>query len=475
MSKILLIDDEPSIRDALKHLFQSEGYEVALATSAAEGLAAVNTNDFQVVVTDWKMPNDSGMDVIKSLRASQPRLPVILMTGHDTPVAAIEATKLGAYDYIRKPGTPEEIPELLDLVAKAVANSRRMSEPVELGNATHVGDAIVGSSRVMQDVYKQIGRVAATPITVLIRGETGSGKELVARAIYQHSQRAGRPFIEVNCAAIPETLLESELFGHERGAFTGAHQRRIGRFEQAHQGTIFLDEIGDMSANTQAKLLRVLQDRHIQRLGGRETIETDVRVIAATHRNLEEAMRQSTFREDLYYRLNDALITLPPLRERREDIPELVRFFIRRYSAELGSSQPSMPEPDAIAYLQEQTWPGNVRELRNVIRESLLLARDAPITREIVERLLAQKTPGRTTGDQSMAGYVAQLLAKAKRGELENVHAALTEIVERELYSQALRLAGGDQSKAAGWLGVSRPTMRDKLLKYGFHPSQDES
>jgi DNA-binding NtrC family response regulator len=235
--------------------------------------------------------------------------------------------KCGAYDFLHKPPDPDEF---LSLLAKADANSRLMSEPVELGEAKPAKHAIIGSSRVMQDVYKQIGRVTAMPVRVLIRGETGTGKELVARAIYQHSNRASQPIIEINCAAIPENLLESELFGHERGSFTGAHERRIGRFEQANQGTLFLDEIGDMSLSTQAKLLRVLEDRRMRRLGGKETIEVDVRVIAATHRDLEKAIREERFREDLYHRLNDAVITLPPLRERSEDIPEMVRFFIQR-------------------------------------------------------------------------------------------------------------------------------------------------
>jgi len=469
MSKVLLIDDESSILEAWQGLLQGEGYEVVTASNAADGLAAASAGDFQVVVTDWQMPGDSGMEVIKTLRATQPRLPVILMTQHPAPLGAIEATKLGAYDYLHKPPDAEEF---LDLVAKAEATSRLMSEPVEIGEARHPKHAIIGSSRAMQDVYKQIGRVTAMPVRVLIRGETGTGKELVARAIYQHGDRANQPFIEVNCAAIPESLLESELFGHERGAFTGAHERRIGRFEQANQGTIFLDEIGDMSLSTQAKLLRVLEDKCLRRLGGKESIEVEVRVIAATHRDLEKAIQEDRFREDLYHRLNDAVIALPPLRERGEDFPELVRFFIQRYGAELGSVKPSMPEPEALTYLQQQPWPGNVRELRNVIRESLLLARDAPMTREIVERVLTQKTARCPATDQTIAGHVAELLARAKRGELENVHAALTEIVERELYAQALRLAGRDQSKAAGWLGVSRPTMREKLLKYRLHPSQ---
>src|SRR5262249_29938413 len=264
-----------------------------------------------------------GLELVRELHASKPRLPIILMTAHGTTDTAIEATKSGAYDYLLK---PFEMPELIELAEKAVASSRLMTEPVELGEAGSSHDALIGNSRAMQGIYKEIGRIASKPVNVLIRGETGTGKELIARAIYQHSERAQAPFIAINCAAIPETLLESELFGHERGAFTGAETLRIGRFEQADHGTIFLDEIGDMTPGTQIKLLRVLQEKCLQRLGGKETIPVDVRVLAATHRDLEQAIKDRQFREDLYYRLSVVVISLPPLRDRKEDIPELVKF-----------------------------------------------------------------------------------------------------------------------------------------------------
>jgi len=472
MSKVLLIEDEKSIADALQRVLEVGGHEVTAATDSKQGLAAARTGDFQVVVTDLKMPGLSGMEVVQRLHATKPRLPVILMTGHHTTETAIEAMKFGAYDYILKPPDPAE---LTALVEKAVANSRLMSEPVEMGEATFSPAAIVGSSRVMQSVYKEIGRVAAMPVTVLIRGETGTGKELVARAIYQHSLRGGRPFIEINCAAIPENLLESELFEHEAGSFTDAKVRRIGRFEQANNATIFLDEIGDMSLNTQAKLLRVLQNKTIQRIGGQDRIRVDVRVLAATHRNLEGAMQERQFRADLYHRLNDAVITLPPLRERGDDIPELVRFFIQRYAVELGSLSPSMPTPEAMNYLQQQHWPGNVRELRNVVRKALLLAHGYPISLEITAQALAQTHVPKPGANQSISKYVAGLLAKAKTGEIENVVMVLNESVERELYAQAIRLANFDQSEACKWLGVSRPTMREKLLRFGLHPAQPAS
>jgi DNA-binding NtrC family response regulator len=470
VNKVLLIEDAESLAAALQRMLEVEGYEVVTATDPEEGLEQARTDDFQVVITDLKMPGISGMDVIRDLHRNKPQLPVILMTGHHTTEAAIEAMKLGAYDYITK---PPDAPEFLTLIEKAVANSRLMSEQVELGQAGFATDAIIGSSRMMQNVYKEIGRVAAMPVTVLIRGETGTGKELVARAIYQHSDRADKPFIEVNCVAIPENLLESELFGHEPGAFTDAKTRRIGRFEQANNGTLLLDEIGDMSPSTQGKLLRVLQNRLIQRLGGKETIAVDVRVIAATHRDLESAIQEKQFREDLYHRLNHFVITLPPLRERLDDIPELVKYFVQRYSVELGLASSGMPTTDAMEYLRQQPWPGNVRELRNIVRKSLLFARGYPLTREIVNRALTQSTPPRPAVDESLSGYITELLAQAERGDLENVQSALSETVERELYRQAIRLAKGDQTKAAGWIGVSRPTMKEKLLKHHLHPSQD--
>ena len=331
--KILLIEDDMAIAGSLRRMLARSGYDVTTLTRGDEGLEQAGRDDFDVVLTDFKLPGLSGLDLVARLHAAKPLLPVIVMTAHGSTETAIQATKLGAYDYVLK---PFEVEELLDLVNKAAATSRLASEPVEMGAAISAHDAIVGSSRVMQTLYKEIGRIAGKPVTVLIRGETGTGKELIARAIYQHSHCAGKPFVAVNCAAIPETLLESELFGHERGAFTGAEARRIGRFEQAQQGTIFLDEIGELAPSTQSKLLRVLQEKSIQRLGGRECIPLDIRVIAATSRDLEQAMAEKKFREDLYYRLSVVVIHVPALRERREDIPLLIQYFLHRYAGELG-------------------------------------------------------------------------------------------------------------------------------------------
>ena len=467
---ILLIEDDARIAGELRRVLESEGWKILVAESGEAGLAQSREKRCDLVITDFRLPGASGMEVLKRLQTARPRLPVILMTAHGTTETAIEATKLGAYDYLLK---PFEMPELIALVQKALASSRLMFEPVAVGSASATRDSIVGQSRAMQEVYKEIGRVAAKPVTVLIRGETGTGKELVARALYQHSDRAERPFIAVNCAAIPETLLESELFGHERGAFTGADARRIGRFEQAHGGTIFLDEIGDLSPNTQAKLLRVLQEKSIQRLGGKETIPIDARVIAATHRDLETAMAEKQFREDLFYRLSVVVITLPPLRERAEDIPALVQYFLRRYGQELGAAQASI-QPAAGQLLSEQPWPGNIRELENAIRKALLLARGYSIGVAEVRQALSA-SPSRAAGDSPIAAYVAELLAAASRGELENVRADLFETADRELFSQAIKLAQGNQAKAARWLGVSRLTMREKLIHFGLHPAQESA
>jgi DNA-binding NtrC family response regulator len=324
----------------------------------------------------------------------------------------------------------------------------------------------------MQSIYKEIGRVASKPVNVLIRGETGTGKELIARALYQHSDRAKAPFIAINCAAIPETLLESELFGHERGAYTGAENRRIGRFEQADNGTIFLDEIGDMTPGTQIKLLRVLQERCFQRLGGKETILVDVRVLAATNRDLESAIQHKQFREDLYYRLSVVVIQLPPLRQRKEDVPELVKYFLRKYAAELGVADPSI-HAEAVDFLQTENWPGNVRELENVVRKVLLLAQGYTINMDHVRAALARVATPPNTAHQSLREHADELLAAAQRGELNDAHARLLTAAEREIFSRAIELAHGNQAKAARWLGVSRLTLREKLYQFGIHPSQD--
>ncbi|MBE0541046.1 MAG: sigma-54-dependent Fis family transcriptional regulator [Verrucomicrobia bacterium] len=463
--RILLIEDDVSAGAAFEKVLRMAGYVVLSVSRGEEGLAAAVRQQFDLVLTDFKLPGVSGLELISKLRASQPRLPIIMMTAHGTTETAIQATKLGAYEYLVK---PFEVDELLDLVASVVEQSRLMTEEVELGESHSAPRALVGNSRVMQSIYKQIGRIAATPVTVLIRGETGTGKELVARAIYQHSERADKPFIAINCAAIPETLLESELFGHERGAFTGAQSQRIGRFEQASGGTIFLDEIGDLPQNTQSKLLRVLQERHIQRLGGNELIAVDVRVLAATHCDIETAIREKEFREDLFYRLNGVVIQIPPLRERREDIPSLVEFFIQRDAHALGVESPSI-QSDALSLLGDQFWPGNVRELENAVRQALLLARPFAINPEHVKQVLAQGRKAVSVLGAGYSNYVRDLLSRVQRGEEQDAYARVIADLEPELFTQAFRLAQGNQGRAARWLGVTRLKLREKLRQLGLH------
>jgi nitrogen regulation protein NR(I) len=470
-ANILLIEDDRSTASALEKVLQAEGYAVTVAGRGDQGLNAARERPCDLVITDLRLPGLNGMELIAQLHSAKPKLPIIMMTAHGTTETAIEAMKLGACDYLVK---PFEADELLDLAASAVASSRRMSESVDMGEVRTARRAIIGKSRVMQGIYKEIGRVAATPVTVLIRGSTGTGKELIARAIYQHSERADKPFIAVNCAAIPETLLESELFGHERGSFTGAHSRRIGRFEQAQGGTIFLDEIGDLSANTQAKLLRVLQEKCFQRVGGDELIPIDVRVLAATHRDLEAAIQEKEFREDLFYRLSVVTIALPPLNERTEDIPDLVKFFIQRYANELAVENPSI-EPEAIAWLQSQRWPGNVRELENVIRRAMLLARPFGVSLERVQQALAANQRPVANSSQTHAAYIADLLARTQRGDVENAYARMIADMEPELFAQAIQLAQGNQAKAARWLGITRLKMREKLVEFGLHPAASSS
>jgi nitrogen regulation protein NR(I) len=469
-AQLLLIEDDASAGAALQKVLRAEGYAVDHVRRGDEGLAQAKAGRYDVVITDFRMPGLSGLDLIAQLHAFNPRLPIIMMTAHGTTETAIEATKLGACEYLTK---PFEADELLTRVAEAVRNARIMSESVEISGNGGNGPAIIGQSRAMKEVYKEIGRVAATPVSVMIHGATGTGKELVARAIYQHSDRAGKPFIAVNCAAIPEMLIESELFGHERGAFTGAHARRIGRFEQASGGTLFLDEVGDLPIDTQAKLLRVLQERQIQRVGGEELITVDVRVIAATHRDIEEAIQENEFRSDLYFRLAVVTIRLPSLHERPEDVPDLVRYFVQRHAPGLGIDRPSI-QPSALEMLQQQRWPGNVRELENVVRRALLLARPFAVGAEHVSRALSSSgdLPA-TAEDGAFSAKIADLLARAERGETENVYSRMIADMEAELFTKAVERAKGNQAKAARWLGVTRLKLRERLRELGKLPKDD--
>jgi len=465
--RLLLVEDDQNIAAALRDVLEAEGYAFTHADRGERGLELATRERFDVVLSDLKMPGMTGLELVQRVHEARPQLPLILMTAHGTAETAITATKNGAYDYLLK---PFEMDELLAVLEKAIESSRLATQPISIGEGEASLDAIIGQSRAMQEIYKEIGRIAAKPVSVLIRGATGTGKELIARAIYQHSDRAGRPFIAVNCTAIPENLIESELFGHEKGAFTGAESRRIGRFEQAHTGTILLDEIGDMPLPAQVKLLRFLQERTIERVGGRETIPIDVRVLAATHRDLETAIATQQFREDLFFRLNVVTITLPALRQRADDIPSLVQYFLRRYATEFGLEDVSI-QPEALRFLAEQPWPGNVRELENVVRKALLSARGFGVGLSEVRAACAAAHLSPAVA-QPFAQSIADLLSAASRGELQNLHATVLADAERELLAQAIKLADGNQAKAARWLGISRLTLREKLTAYGLHPAQ---
>jgi len=469
MGKILVVDDEPNVLAAFEEILGEQGHQVCTARRGDAGLQQLEAGDFDLAILDIRMPGMSGLEALERIQSRWPGLPVIVMTGHGTMETAIEATKRGAFDYQVKPFEPSE---MLRIVERALEGARLMRNGVTLGPepAGPAGDAIIGRSPAMQEVYKAIGRVAPTEATVLIRGESGTGKELVARAIYQHSLRRGKPLLVVNCVAIPETLLESELFGYERGAFTGAASRRIGKLEQANGATLLLDEIGDIPLSIQAKILRVLQEKTFERLGSNETIRSDVRLLAATNRDLEKAIAEGGFREDLYHRLNVVTIRIPPLRERSEDIPELVAHFLARFAAELGMERPVLSD-EALQAMKRHPWPGNVRELEHGMHRAVIFTRGFPIQTGDLASILAADG---TRGSAASSPPVEQCLVQLVRHHLssyagENPHEALLAEVEKEMICEALRRTGGNQTHASRLLGIPRPTLHAKMQKYGLH------
>lgn len=463
-AKILLLDPSPDAHD-IALLLRSQGYEVESSALPPDALTLARDASTDLAIATSRLPGTSGIHWMRELLNSHPRLPVILLSEDMDSRSAIEAIKAGAYDFITKPVDPTE---LRQVVAQGLDDSRRSSTPVEIGEVYPGQDTIVGRSRAMREIYKQLGRIAGQPVTVLVRGETGTGKELIARAIFQHGHRAHKPFIAVNCAAIPEGLLESELFGHEQGAFTGASKTRIGRFEQAHGGTLFLDEIGDLAHPLQVKLLRVLQEKTIRRVGGQQDIPVDVRIIAATHRHLESMVSRGEFREDLFYRINVVSLAIPPLRERPEDIPPLIDYFLNRYGQEFSFENPSI-SPKAVEFLQRQDWPGNIRQLQNVVRKALLNSRGYTIGWQDCRNILAESDLA-GSASPSLSRLVTTTLDQVIRGEVEEALPVLIKALEQELYEQALRRSGGNQAQAARWLGVSRLTVREKLRQFGLHP-----
>ncbi len=466
LASILIVDDDHHLRRSFEKLLTQDGHKVKTASTGEAALSLIKSYGMDIIIMDVRLPGMDGLRTFKAIRENEPLLPVIIMTAFGTTETAIEATKMGAFDYILK---PFNIPEMLALIEKAVEAGRFMRSRVELDPVpeTDSGEAIIGRSRAMQEVYKAIGRVASTDATVLIRGESGTGKELVARALYQHSARSHKPFLIINCVAIPETLLESELFGYEKGAFTGAVNRRVGRIEQADGGTVFLDEIGDMPFSIQAKILRLLQERSIQRLGARDPIPVNVRIIAATNRDLEAALSEGAFREDLYYRLKVVTISLPPLRDREDDIPLLCEYLIRRYSKEIGVPDPGITA-QALEMLCAYSWPGNVRELANAIQKALIFNRGGPVSHENIARVsgIARKQTSEKPDlpEDAIRTWVRNLLNSQEEGTA-TFESAMDQF-SAMVITEALNLSGGNRSRAAKMLGLSRPTLMGKIEKY---------
>lgn len=473
---VLLVEDDVSLSVAMKTYLSLQGFEVVVAPNGELGLEAFQKDEsFEVVITDFRMPGLGGMTLLEELKARRASIPVIFMTAFAKADLAIEATQKGAFDYLVK---PFELQELAQVVEKAIATKRLAAKPVAIGNEFTEGrDSIIGNSRGMQEVFKEVGRVSARPVPVLILGPTGSGKELIAQAICQHSDRQEKPFVAVNCASIPDNLIESELLGHERGAFTGASSRRVGRFEQAADGTLFLDEVGDLSLRAQVSLLRVLQVKQFERVGGNESIAMRARIIAATHRHLPEMIQEGTFREDLFYRLNGAIIQLPPLNQRRDDIPYLTEYFLKKYSLEYGIESLELKD-EVMQVLCDYDWPGNVRQLENTARRALVEANGHAITESIIRKCLgggfynASMTNAPGPLEDSLASFVSDRLNAGIVSDAPDLLFGIISEIEKETYKQAFQKAKGNRSRIADWLGVSRPTVRERLQKFEIEDAE---
>jgi len=463
MPTLLVVDDEESILHAFRRAFREPGLTLLTASTAAEGLDLAVRRRPDVVILDVNLPDRSGLDAFRQVRQADARTPVIFVTGHGTTDTAIEAMKLGAYDYLLK---PLELAQLRELVGRALEISRLMHVPAVVEGeepAPERSDVLVGRCPAMQEVYKAVGRVAAQDVTVLVLGESGTGKELVARAIYQHSHRADKPFLAINCAAIPENLLESELFGHERGAFTGADRKRIGKFEQVSGGTLFLDEIGDMALLAQSKLLRLLQEQRFERVGGNETIQTDVRLVAASNCDLEALVAQGKFREDLYYRLNAFTIRLPAMRERADDLPLLVDHFVRRFRRELNKDVQQV-SPEALAVLRAYPWPGNVRELQSVLKQALLHATGPVLVPDFLPESVRAPERARSAAGP---GWEAFLDERLRAGSLD-LYAEALALMERQVLTRVLLETKGNQVQASRILGITRGSLRNQIRALGI-------
>ncbi len=475
MAKLLLIDDEADVQYSFRRIFDSPEIELTTAASGEEGLKLIPRLNPDLVIMDVRMGGISGLETLRRIRQIDSKVLVILMTAYGTTQTAIEAMKLGAYDYQLK---PFDVPKLKEIIAGALKTARDMKQVVSYQPLLESEDyelGIVGRSEPMQRVFKLIGQLAGSDATALITGESGTGKELVARAIYHHSERNGKPFLAINCAAIPEQLLESELFGHERGSFTGATMQRIGRFEQCHQGTIFLDEIGDMTTATQTKILRVLQSGTFERVGGNQPIKVDVRVIAATNKPLEQAVASRQFREDLFYRLNVVRIHLPPLRERPEDVRLLVNYFLKKLARD-RQHHPKSISSSVIRALEKYHWPGNVRELENVIQRAVVMAKgDVILPGDLTPEIAnpgahavssAQLGAGSLAAADGTGTELASLARMLFRWARQDPKLKVLPAVERELIIHALQETKGNQVHAAKLLGITRATLRKRVEKF---------
>jgi len=477
MQTLLVIDDEASIRYSLQEVLESDELHVRSAEHASEGLAIVREEAPDVILLDIRLGNQSGLDLFAELREIDPKILVIFITGQGNADTAIEAMKRGAFDYLVK---PLDLDQLKRVVEQALKISQLMHVPAAVDPPQQVADAsdrLVGSGTAMQSICKQIGRIAPQNVNVLVLGESGTGKELVARAIYFHSRRNQGPFLAINCAAIPESLLESELFGHEKGAFTGAEHRRIGKFEQCNNGTIFLDEVGDMPLATQSKILRLLQDGQFQRVGGNETLSVDVRVVAATHQNLEAMIQSGRFRNDLYYRLRGVTLELPPLRERIADLPELAHYFLFRFNRQLGTMVQSI-SPEVLELFKAYSWPGNIRELQSVIREALIASTGPTLLPEFLPTVLRRdadenERQALPTGalDETTWKSVEHFVQSAVAAGHRDIYRRALQYFDILVLNEVMRRTQGNQSLAAEILGISRPTLRHKLR--GFQEERE--
>jgi two-component system nitrogen regulation response regulator GlnG len=474
---ILVIDDDTEIRYSLSRVLSSRKYQVTEAASGEQGIALVKKSAPDLVFLDIRMGGMNGLETLQHIRSINPRQMVVLMTAFGTAQTAIEAMKYGAFDYIMKPFDPQKVLTVAETALKAHADMRAVGDYKPAINTEDYKEGIVGSSPVMQEVFKIIGQVTASDVTVMITGESGTGKELVARSIWKHSHRANKPFIAVNCAAIPDNLIESELFGHEKGSFTGATIQRIGKFEQCDGGTIFLDEIGDMALATQTKILRVLQQGEIQRVGGTEIIRVDVRVLAATNKNIEEMVRAKSFREDLYYRLNVVRIRMPALRERADDIPPIIDYVLQTLE-KTKKAKLKKVSPEALALLTRHRWPGNVRELENVIYRTAVIAQgDTILLKDLPQEIrdavggpsgtIAESEVAPASGGPDLASAIDALYAQLKAGHKEPI----LDFVEDELIKRTMKDEAGDLAKAAARLGLSKAALKKRAERLGLNVS----